>query len=146
MIWNVLFSISFCLWLYLGWIEGFKYIANTYNLNKTSPKKMHRHLLHQREDCPKMRIALYTHIYTYTGLWTFTDLWSLFSAFSDPVSEAFLILLKVIFLMRSHTTIFEKIDFLWGSQVTTVNSCKSYFYPQWLLLRKARGKRSIFVK
>ena len=97
----------------LGWIQGFKYKANIYNL--TSPKNVQT--LHHREDCAKMRIARDTHIFThkvyiYINLWTFVDLWSLFGAFSDPVSNVFLILLEITFPTRGHTTIFEKADYM----------------------------------
>ena len=61
------------------------------------------------------RIARHAHIYTYKyiiNLWASFDLWSLFGAFSDRVSNAFLVLLEIIFLTRVHKAIFEKIDYM----------------------------------
>ena len=57
-------------------------------------------------------IHIFTHISIYINLWTSVDLWSLSHGFSDPVSNVFLILLEIIFPMRDHTTILEKIDYL----------------------------------
>ena len=102
-----------------GWIEGFKYNANLYNLKKnTSPKNAQT--LYHREDCAKLRISCHAHI-IYKTL-DFVDLCSLIGAFSDPVSNVFLDLLEITIPTRGHTTIFEKIDNmaishagLWGS-------------------------------
>ena len=61
------------------------------------------------------RIARHAHIYTYKyiiNFWASVDLWSLFGAFSDRVSNAFLVLLEIIFLTRVHKAIFEKIDYM----------------------------------
>ena len=69
---------------------------------KTCPKT-HRYLLQFRENCTKLRIARHAHIYTPLDLC---------KAISDPVLNAFLNLLEIIFGTRGHTTIFEKIDYI----------------------------------
>ena len=58
------------------------------------------------EKTTKLRITHHAHIYQPL------DLCSLFSAFSDPVSNVFLNLLGIFFPVRDHTTIFEKIDYI----------------------------------
>ena len=85
-----------------------------------------------------------------------TSFWNLFVAFSDPVSNAFLVLLEIVFLTRVRKTIFEKIDYmvifraapgvlvargtLKNGAVKNKNLRKSYFYPQRLLLGNALEK------
>lgn len=66
---KVPFSASFCLWVYL--IEDEYRVSNTmpiYLIWKKHPKKC-RHLLHHREDCTKLRILRYAHVY----LWGILD-------------------------------------------------------------------------
>ena len=74
-----------------------------YVICKKKHVQKHRYLLQFRENCTKLRIARYAHIYTPLDLC---------KAISDPVLNAFLNLLEIIFGTRGHTTIFEKIDYI----------------------------------
>ena len=87
----------------VGWIEGFKYNANIYNLKKTtSPKNAQTTgKTVQNWELPVMHIL-------YINLWTLLTsvafLW-IFLMFSW-------ICLKLSFQRGGHTTIFEKIDYM----------------------------------
>ena len=90
-IFSVLFLVDVFSW---GWVVGFKYNANIYNLKKPHPQKMHRHFITvktvQNWELPTMHIL-------YINLWTFVHLCSLSGVFSDTVSNAFLNLLEILF-------------------------------------------------
>ena len=68
LIWNALFSLSFCLWVYL--IEDKEGVSNKMPICiiwKKHPQKMHKHLNHHREDSTELRIDHHGHIYKPTS-------------------------------------------------------------------------------
>ena len=103
-----------------GWVVGFKYNANIYNLKKTHPQKMHRHLITmktvQNWELPTMHIL-------YINLWTFVHLCSLSGVFSDTVSNAFLNLLEILFNEGLR-------NYIWKNWLYAHFSCRSVG-PQW---------------